>query len=84
MQKKPIEKSKGIVMLKAGRCQYQNLFFPSLSSEFVKINVHSTIINPADWYLLSGEFQLNKDIPSFLGCEGSGIVVEAGSNAEYW
>ena len=48
----------------------------------VLIEVHSSPINPSDFYFIGGKYGTNMPLPAVPGLEGAGVVVECGQGAE--
>lgn len=77
-----ITETKGVVLIKPNRLDYKKIQLPPLGNTKCLIKVHSAVINPSDWYILSGEFQQDKEnTPTTIGFEGSGLVVQTGISA---
>jgi NADPH2:quinone reductase len=75
-----MQKTKGVILVKPGKMDLKKISVPALTADFALITVHSAVINPSDWYVLSGDFKIDKKIPAAMGCEGSGFVIETGTN----
>jgi NADPH2:quinone reductase len=73
-----MEKTKGVILVKPGKMDLKKITVPELTPDFALIAVHSAVINPSDWYVLSGDFTIHKKFPAAMGCEGSGFVIETG------
>lgn len=48
----------------------------------VLVQVHSSPINPSDFYFMAGGYGTSKPLPVVPGLEGAGLVVECGAGAE--
>ncbi len=58
---------------------------PVLEPETVMIEVHAVSVAPSDWMVRSGRLQhmFPQSFPTIPGRDGSGVVVEAGSQADF-
>jgi len=77
---------KAIYQTKYGKSevlQYGDHEMPKLESSKVRIKNHASSVNPRDWMIRSGRYQLQFLVPSFpliLGSDFAGEIVEVGDN----
>ena len=74
-----IKESRGVILDQDKSLRVGNLPLRELGENEVLVKVHSSPINPSDIMFSRGLYPAGKDVPTFVGFEGSGLVVEAGT-----
>ena len=77
-----IKESTGIVIKAPRDFAVGTVPIGTLAGDQVIVKVHSAPINPSDQMSLVGTYPAGKSFPSIAGLEGSGVVVEAGADAQ--
>jgi NADPH:quinone reductase len=70
----------GVILSEENTLSYSTFEIPTLGNSDVKIDIHSAAINPSDVMFTKGMYPADKARPISVGFEGSGTVVEAGSD----
>lgn len=66
----------------ADQIEVGELDSPIIGPEQVRIRVHAASINPIDTYVRSGVVAMDLPMPFIPGCDGAGVVEEAGANVK--
>lgn len=78
----PSKQSTGVVVRALGDVATGTIPIMPLGADDVVVKVHSAPVNPSDQMVLSGTYPESKGYPFIGGLEGSGVVVEAGADAQ--
>jgi NADPH:quinone reductase len=62
--------------------QIQSIADPQPSAEQVVVRVQAAGVNPADWYVVNGLFQIPPVLPFAPGFEAAGEIIAVGSGAD--
>ena len=62
--------------------QFNNISEPRCEKDKVKIKIHASAINHLDIWVRNGLPGVNMRLPMILGSDGSGIIIEKGSDVE--
>lgn len=77
-----VKESKGVVLGQDRKCSVDVIPLRELEYNDLLIKVHSSAINPSDKGFAKGMYPAGKDLPCFVGFEGSGVVVQTGAAPE--
>ena len=61
--------------------EIQEKELPKLNDDEVLIKTHAAPVNPSDVAFIQGGYNIVKQLPAVPGFEGSGVIVDAGKNA---
>jgi NADPH:quinone reductase-like Zn-dependent oxidoreductase len=61
--------------------EIQEKELPKLNDDEVLIKTHAAPVNPSDVAFIQGGYNIVKQLPTVPGFEGSGVIVDAGKNA---
>lgn len=75
-----IKESKGVVINEEKALSVGTLPLRELGENDVLVKVHSAPINPSDIMFSRGLYPAGKQHPTFVGFEGSGLVIETGTS----
>lgn len=73
----------GVVVNEKFELHVGQLPLRSLEENDILVKIHSAPINPSDILFSKGFYPAGKVYPTFVGLEGSGLVVEAGAKAAH-
>jgi NADPH:quinone reductase len=76
-----INESRGVVIDQAKTLKVGSLPLRELGVNDVLVKIHSAPINPSDVMFSRGLYPAGKDFPTFVGFEGSGLVIQTGTSA---